>query len=364
MFEVTQRSVRTLSVVVLHAPFFAAGSDSAACLPSTRLDARWCRHLLLQQHCVGVGTHGHTPEQKPRCISMPVHWSSPCRPLVFGGAVVQVVTVLEGCHDADIGSDPHRRGHGVQLRLSPASPFQRRSRSQWNFLCVGHSIRHKICYQVRLRLTWRLMEVELGVQIYPGGCPGTSVHPVSVGCQQVVQEHGRTSGRCRCGSLGDEWPATPLGLQLAHSRAQGRHLPLLQLKAASVRPSKAALEQNPSSPRDLATALGSPHSDTNAPKSNRLAMLAVRCCNFADAAQSARFSPCLSLYPFSPPPQLNNRPLSALHPLFATTPLPPLPPSRFLSSGHHGTSVLSCPPPPPPSLPPSRGHLVFKLKFT
>ena len=219
VFEVTQRSVRTLSVVVLHAPFFAAGSDSAACLPSTRLDARWCRHLLLQQHCVGVGTHGHTPEQKPRCISMPVHRSSPCRPLVSGGAVVQVVTVVEGCHDAGIGSDPHRRGHGVQLRLSPASPFQRRSRFQWNFLCVGHSIRHKICYQVRLRLTWRLMEVELGVQIYPGGCPGTDVHHVSVGCQQVVQEHGRTSGRCRCGSLGDEWPATSLGLQLAHSRA-------------------------------------------------------------------------------------------------------------------------------------------------
>ena len=48
-------------------------------------------------------------------------------------------------------------------------------------------------------------------------------------------------------------------------------------------------------------------------------------------------------------------------PLLAATPLPALPPSRFLSSGHPGTSVLSC---PPPSLHPSRGHLVFKLKFT
>ena len=50
--------------------------------------------------------------------------------VVFGGAVVQVVTVVEGCHDAGIGSDPHRRGHGVQLRLSPDSQFQCRSRSQ------------------------------------------------------------------------------------------------------------------------------------------------------------------------------------------------------------------------------------------
>ena len=29
---------------------------------------------------VGVGTLGHTPEPKPRCILMPVHRSSPCRP--------------------------------------------------------------------------------------------------------------------------------------------------------------------------------------------------------------------------------------------------------------------------------------------
>ena len=46
-------------------------------------------------------------------------------------------------------------------------------------------------------------------------------------------------------------------------------------------------------PRALSTALGSPHSDRNAPKSNRLAMLAVRCCSFAGIMQSARFSPCL-----------------------------------------------------------------------
>ena len=141
---------------------------------------------------------------------------------------------------------------------------------------------------------------------------------------------------------------------------------------------------------------------------------------FAGAAQSARFSPCLSLYPFSPPPHPNNQPLigppipylplhlslPSLHPVSCPldTPAPqcshaPLPPSRFLSSGHPGTSVLSCPPPSipfpvlwtprhlsalmPPSLhpvscpldtpapqcshaplPPSCGHLVFKLKFT
>ena len=50
---------------------------------------------------------------------------------------------------------------------------------------------------------------------------------------------------------------------------------VLFIMSSSVRPSKAALEQNPSSPRALATALGSPHSDKNAPKSNRLAMLAI-----------------------------------------------------------------------------------------
>ena len=39
------------------------------------------------------------------------------------------------------------------------------------------------------------------------------------------------------------------------------------------------------------------------------------------------------------------------HPQLATTPLPPLPPSCFLSSGHPGTSVLSCT--TLPHLPPS-----------
>ena len=41
-------------VLQLYAHIFAAGSDSAVCLPSTRLDARWCRRLLLQQHCAQV----------------------------------------------------------------------------------------------------------------------------------------------------------------------------------------------------------------------------------------------------------------------------------------------------------------------
>ena len=82
--------------------------------------------------------------------------------------------------------------------------------------------------------------------------------------------------------------------------------------SSSVRPSKATLEQKPSLPRALATALGNPHSDKNAQKSNSLAMLALRCCSFAGAAQSTRFSPCLSLSPFSPPSRLNNRPLLAL----------------------------------------------------
>ena len=55
-------------------------------------------------------------------------------------------------------------------------------------------------------LPCRHMEVELGVQIYPGDCPGTNVHLISVCFQQVVQEHGQTSQQCRCGSFGDEWP--------------------------------------------------------------------------------------------------------------------------------------------------------------
>ena len=126
--------------------------------------------------------------------------------VVFGVTVVQVVTVVEGCRDAGIGSDPHRRGHGLQLQLSPASQCQCRSRSQWNFL-------------------------------------------------------------------------------------------------------------------------------------------------FAGAAQSARFSPCLSrpLPVFSASSPKQPAPYWPSHPLLATTPLPPLPPSRFLSCGHLGTSALSC---PLPRLPP------------
>ena len=172
--------------------------------------------------------------------------------------------------------------------------------------------------------------------------------------------HGRTSGRCRCGSFGDEWPATPppppppsackwptAVRRAAISPFFSSKLPM----SSSVRPSKAALEQNPSSPRALATALGSPHSDKNAPKSKRLAMLAVRCCNFAGAAQSARFSPCLSLYPFSPPPHLNNRPLIG-------PPIPYSPLHLSLPSLHPASCPLDTPAPqcshaPLPRLPPS-----------
>ena len=150
------------------------------------------------------------------------------------------------------------------------------------------------------------------VQIYPGGCPGTDVHPVSVGCQQVVEEHGRTSRQCRCGSFGANGPPPPSACNWPTTVRRAAISPFFSSKlrmSSSVRPSKAALEQKLSSPRALATALGSPHSDKNAPELNRLAMLAVRCCNFAGAAQNARFSPCLFVYPFSPPPHLNNRPL-------------------------------------------------------
>ena len=145
MFEVTPRSVRTLSVVALYAHFFAAGSDSAACLPSSLLDARWCRRLL-QQHCAQV-LWVRSPSEPGCCLSASVllvirQNRSPgvslCQftdfrrvgHVVFGGAVVQVAAVVEGCHDAGIGNDPHRRGHGVQLRLGAASQFQRRSRSR------------------------------------------------------------------------------------------------------------------------------------------------------------------------------------------------------------------------------------------
>ena len=73
-----------------------------------------------------------------------------------------------------------------------------------------------------------------------------------------------------------------------------------QPMSSSVRPSKAALEQNPSSPRALATAFRQKRSKIKQ---------AGHVSDFAGAAQSARFSPCLSLYPFSLPPHLNNRPL-------------------------------------------------------
>ena len=209
------------------------------------------------------------------------------------------------------------------------------------------------------------MDLELRVQIYPGGCPGTDVHPVSVGCQQVVEEHGRTLGRCRCGSFGGEWPRPPPPSACNWPTAVRRAAisPFFSSKqpmSSSVRPSKAALEQNPSSPRALATALGSPHSDKNAPKSNRLAMLAISLAlrRVPDSLPACPFTRFLRLLTET------TGPYRPSHPLLATTPHPPLPPSRFLSSGHPGTSVLSCPPPPSPSLPPNRGHLVFKLMFT
>ena len=110
---------------------------------------------------------------------------------------------------------------------------------------------------------------------------------------------------------------------------------------------------------------------------------AVRCCNFIGVSQSARSSPCrcpFTVFSASSPKQsapqspahhytspsphsvpnslpasvlllfshLNNWPSS---PLLTSTPLPPLPPPLFLSSGHPGTSVLSCT--TLPHLPPS-----------
>ena len=76
------------------------------------------------------------------------------------------------------------------------------------------------------------------------------------------------------------------------------------------------------------------------------------------AAQSARFSPCLcSFIVFSASSPKQPAPYQPSHSLLTTTPLPPLTPSRFLFSGHHCTSVLSCtlplpPPPPPPTTQP------------
>ena len=194
------------------------------------------------------------------------------------------------------------------------------------------------------------MEVELRVQIYPGGCPGTDVHPVSVGCQQVVEEHGRTSGRCRCGSFGGEWPATPSACNWPTAVRRAAVSPFFSSKlrmSSSVRPSKAALEQNPSSPRALATALGSPHSDKNAPKSNRLH---GHVSDFAGAAQSARFSPCLSLYPFSP--LLPKQP-ALIGPLILYSPLHLSLPSLHPASCPLDTPAPQCSHAPLPRLPPS-----------
>ena len=122
------------------------------------------------------------------------------------------------------------------------------------------------------------MEVELRVQIYPGGCPGTDVHPVSVGCQRSWRStDGRRDG-AGVAVLGTSGPPPPSACNWPTAVRRAAISPFFSSKlrmSSSVRPSKAALEQNPSSPRALATALGSPHSDKIAPKSNRLAMLAI-----------------------------------------------------------------------------------------
>ena len=73
--------------------------------------------------------------------------------------------------------------------------------------------------------------------------------------------------------------------------------------------------------------------------------------DFAGAAQSSRFSPCLFLYPFSPPPHLNNRPLSALpsSTRHYTSPSPPSIPLPVLWTPRHLSALM---PPSPASLPP------------
>ena len=164
------------------------------------------------------------------------------------------------------------------------------------------------------------MEVELRVQIYPDGLTvplalmsTSSTFVFSMSCRST---DGRQDG-AGVAVLGVSGPPPPSACNWPTAVCRAAISPFFSSKlqmSSSVRPSKATLEQKPSLPRALATALGSPHSDKNAPKSNRLAMLAVRyiCCNFAGGAQSARFSPYLSLYPFSLPPHLNNWPLSAL----------------------------------------------------
>ena len=83
--------------------------------------------------------------------------------------------------------------------------------------------------------------------------------------------------------------------------------------------------------------------------------------NFAGTAQSARFSPCLIIYPFSLPPHLNNRPLisppipnsplhlslPSLHPISCSldTPAPQCSHAPLLSSPNSPS-----PPPPPPAV--------------
>ena len=83
--------------------------------------------------------------------------------------------------------------------------------------------------------------------------------------------------------------------------------------------------------------------------------------NLPGAAQSARFFPCLPLYPFSPAPHLNNRPLSVLpsSTRHYTSPSPPSIPIPVLWTPRHLSALMPASIPPP-----SCGHLVFKLKFT
>ena len=73
---------------------------------------------------------------------------------------------------------------------------------------------------------------------------------------------------------------------------------------------------------------------------------------------------CPGLYPFSPPPHLNNRPLLALPSptRHYTSPSPPSIPLPVLCTPRHLSALM--PPPSPPSLPSRCGQLVFKLKFT
>ena len=200
---------------------FATGSNSAACQPTTRRDTHWCHHLLLQQHCAqvlwnwppsepgwcllaSVRLHGHKPEPKPCCISMPVHRSSTCMPCTSWQH--QIATVVEGCHDAGIGSDPHCRGHGVSFGLVPLFSFSV-APGPSEISSVPVTISDKIWYS-------DILEIELGVQMYPGDCPGTDVHISACLQWQVVQERRQTSGWCRCGSFRGEWPATPVSPQL------------------------------------------------------------------------------------------------------------------------------------------------------